>query len=101
MHSILRLYFKLVNYSSAEIIDGNTYRITGTVSEKGIYSDGEYIILNGTEANNINLKGKIIVYLNKEYGDYCDIGYKVTLFGIVNYITKSMVVFVTFCLVFV
>lgn len=80
----LGCYFKLVNYSSAEIIDGNTYRITGTVFEKGIYSNGEYIILNGTEANNINLKGKIIVYLNKEYGDYCDIGYKVTLFGIVN-----------------
>lgn len=78
---VLGCYFRLTAYSKTEIIAGNVYRITGTVAEKGLYSSGEYVIIDDAEANGVTLSGKVIAYLPTNYGDFCDVGYTVKLYG--------------------
>ena len=56
---VLGCYFRLTAYSKTEIIAGNVYRITGTVAEKGLYSSGEYVIIDGAEANGVALRSSI------------------------------------------
>ncbi|MDE7214961.1 MAG: ComEC/Rec2 family competence protein, partial [Clostridia bacterium] len=104
----LGCYFRLVAFAKTEIIEGNLYRITGTVVETGLYSGGEYVIIDGAEANGMALSGKVIAYLPTNYGDLCDVGYKIQLYGEIgvqdvyaygklNYLAEENVKYRTFC----
>lgn len=71
-------YFKLKNFDVKELINGDTYTISATVSEKACASSGEYLILENAEADGQKISGKIKAFLSDSYGDFCDKGYKVT-----------------------
>jgi ComEC/Rec2-related protein len=66
------------SYSKSELFDGVEYNITATVCDKKTTSDSEYIIINKVKYNNISYDGKCVVYLNSDYGEFCDIGYTVS-----------------------
>lgn len=71
-------YLRLNNFDTAKLIDGETYKITATVHEKGEAAYGEYLLLTNARTDGVKLDGKIRVYLGDVYGDFCDVGYKVT-----------------------
>lgn len=71
-------YLRLDSYSSKELTDGDTYLINATVSEKGLYDGGEYVIVKNVYADGQKINGKIKVYLSSSYGEFCDVGYEVS-----------------------
>ncbi len=70
-------YFRLNGYKSSRIPDG-VYTVNATVCEKGENGYGEYVILKNASTDGGRLNGKIIAYLSYKYGDFCDVGYKVS-----------------------
>ena len=68
----------LEEYSKSRIIYGKEYLVTATVSEKGKTENGEYVILNKISLDGEKKNGKIIAYLDEIYGEFCDVGYKVS-----------------------
>ncbi len=70
-------YVKLKHYGTSSIVDGASYTVSAVVCEKGETQNSEYIILKNLHADGEKINGKMIVYLGKTYGDFCDIGYKV------------------------
>lgn len=70
-------YFKINDFDTKEITNGDTYSITATVCEKGNYDGGEYLIVKNVKADGHKIKGKIKVYLSNSYGEFCDVGYRV------------------------
>ena len=68
---------KLRNYGTSEIVDGASYTVSAVVCEKGETSESEYIILKNLRADGEKIDGKMIVYLGKAYGDFCETGYRV------------------------
>ena len=79
---VVACYFKLDNFTTKELVDGDIYSISATVCDKGICDSGEYIIVKNVKANGRKIRGKIRVYLSSSYGEYCTTGYKV------NFTTK-------------
>ena len=77
----LNCFFRIDSYQKSEIIENIGYEITVTVSEKGETEYGEYVILSNARADGTKLNGKIRVYLGKNYGDFCDVGYTVEFFA--------------------
>ncbi|MDE6597708.1 MAG: ComEC/Rec2 family competence protein [Clostridia bacterium] len=71
-------YFRLYNFGNSEIIDGQIYSVTATVCDKGESEYGEYIIVKNIVADGKKTDGKAYAYLNDIYGDFCDVGYKVS-----------------------
>lgn len=74
----------LWNFSEKEIGDGKIYTVTGTVENKVQADYGEYLILKNVTADGSKLGGKTRVYLGESYGQFCDIGYKVTFKAAMN-----------------
>ncbi len=68
----------LWNFSETETVNGKSYTVTGTVENKVEADYGEYIILKNVTADGEPIGGKTRVYLGESYGQFCDIGYKVT-----------------------
>lgn len=73
--------YRLNGYKNVELrADGvKIYEVNGTVKEKGKTASGEYVIITDFKITDGNIKsGDAIAYLNKEYGEFCDIDYNVT-----------------------
>lgn len=66
------------DFKDSDIIDGAEYTVTATVSDKLEYSDLTYIILDDLVLDGKKTDGKCKVLLYDGYGQFCDIGYKVT-----------------------
>ncbi|MDE6104268.1 MAG: ComEC/Rec2 family competence protein, partial [Clostridia bacterium] len=77
----LNSYYTLQNFKTCEVETGKLYLITGTVKEKGSAAYGEYIIIDHATARDDKLNGKVRVYLSNNYGEFCDVGYKVQFFA--------------------
>ncbi|MCD8371903.1 MAG: ComEC/Rec2 family competence protein [Clostridia bacterium] len=75
--------FQIEDFSDKMLESNNSYTITGVVAEKGYTDDGEYIKLKDVTADGEEADGRMYVYLDSEYGEYCDIGYTVTFTGTV------------------
>ena len=82
LYGALGVCFKVYEYSSVELDDGAAYAISGRVTEKS-YSDGGYIKIKGITADGIPVDGVMTVYLDDEYGEFCDVGYEVSFSGTV------------------
>ena len=67
----------LLNYSSKALQDGESYSFSATVHEKGENERGEYLILESVKADGKKVDGKVIAFLSDEYGEFCDVGYRV------------------------
>lgn len=76
----LNCYYTLQNYSVCDVDTEQIYLITGTVKEKGTATYGEYIVIDNATAYDEKLSGKVRVYLSDQYGDFCDVGYKVQFY---------------------
>jgi len=81
----LNSYFTIQNYRVCDVDTEKIYDISGVVKEKGSTSYGEYIIIDGAKAGDNKLSGKIRVYLNETYGDFCDVGYNVKFRAKLNF----------------
>lgn len=103
----LNCFIRLNSYTNSQLIDGNVYSLSATVCEKGKTARGEYIIVNNAKAGGDKISGKIIVYLSSNYGELCDVGYKVNFtaeikkydlfpYGKLNYNAPSNVKFYCF-----
>ncbi len=70
--------FYIINFTACEFdaAADNRFYICGTVEEKKSYENREYIILNNVYVDEIKIDGKVQAVLNKNYGEFCDIGYK-------------------------
>lgn len=77
----LNSYYTLKNFKTCDVDTDNLYLITGTVTEKGSSDYGEYIIVDNATAYDTKLSGKVRVYLSKQYGDFCDVGYTVQFYS--------------------
>ncbi|MDE6667097.1 MAG: ComEC/Rec2 family competence protein [Clostridia bacterium] len=77
----LNSYYTLQNFKVCDVGTDKLYLITGTVKEKGSTSYGEYIIIDNATAYDDKLSGKVQVYLTENYGDFCDVGYKVQFYA--------------------
>ena len=82
---VLNSFYTLRNYQVCDIETESLYLVTGTVKEKGVTSYGEYIIIDGAAANGEKLSGKVRVYLDEAYGDFCDVGYTVKFNAKLNF----------------
>lgn len=76
----LNCYYTLQNYSVCDADTEQVYLVTGTVKEKGAATYGEYIVIDDATAYDEKLSGKVRVYLDESYGDFCDVGYKVQFY---------------------
>lgn len=74
-------YTRLDSYSSHKLSDGETYTLCGTVSDKVKTETYEYVILKNASADGEKTDGKILAYLSEAYGEYCEIGDKVSFVG--------------------
>lgn len=79
--SAISCFMRLESYGKSNLTDGESYKITATVCDKGKNSAGEYIIVNGVKADGEKVSGKAYILLPKVYGDYCETGYKVSFYG--------------------
>lgn len=77
----LGMYFRLDAYSDTVTDESYGCQISGTVYEKGTSSYGQYIKLKGISIDGASADGKMYVYLDDEYGRYCDVGYTVSFTG--------------------
>lgn len=75
--SAANCFFRTQMFGTAKLDDGGAYYICGTVEQKGATDFGEYIILKNASADGKPVDGKIIAYLSKEYGEFCEEGYKI------------------------
>lgn len=64
-----------------EIVDGQVFKIYGTVCDKFESESYDYIIVKNVTANGEKLTGKVRVYLTDSYGEFCDVGYSVEFFA--------------------
>ncbi len=74
----INCYMRICAFTESDITDGGFYNISATVSDKGESAAGEYLILKNAYADGVRLDGKIIVRLSGNYGDFCDVGYKIS-----------------------
>ena len=70
-------YIQIKTFDSKQLVNGDTYTVCATVSDKGKTDSGEYIIVDGVFVNGMRVGGKIKVYLSASYGEKCDVGYEV------------------------
>lgn len=69
---------KLGAYSDTSLADGANYTVSGAVYEKSFTENGEYIKIDSLAADGKLTDGCMIVYLDDDYGEFCDVGYTVT-----------------------
>ncbi len=74
----LSSYILTASYGERELYDNAVYTVTGTVINKGVTDYGEYIVIDGVTADGKKLTARARVYLGETYGEFCDIGYKVS-----------------------
>lgn len=80
----LNSYYTLQNFKVCDVKENTIYLITGTVKEKGSTTYGEYIVIDNATAYDDKLSGKVRVYLSEEYGDFCDVGYRVQFYSMLK-----------------
>lgn len=71
-------FLRLDGFTKNELDEEKTYYITAVVYEKGENDYGEYIVLKSVTADGKKINGKLIAYLGKTYGEFCDTGYRVS-----------------------
>lgn len=79
----LGMYCRLNAYADTTVEEGYGYQISGTVYEKGTSSYGAYIKLKDITVDDASVDGRMYVYLDDQYGKYCDVGYTVSFTGAV------------------
>lgn len=75
---------KLSAYGDTALTGGTMYAVSGTVYEKAFTESGEYIKINSIVAGGVHTDGCMIVYLDENYGEFCDVGYTVSFSAYVN-----------------
>lgn len=83
IYGALGVGFRLSSFASTDLIHESTYTVSGTVYEKAYTESGEYVKLNNLVAGGESVDGCMIVYLDSEYGEYCDVGYGISFYGVV------------------
>ncbi|MCD8041070.1 MAG: ComEC/Rec2 family competence protein [Clostridia bacterium] len=73
--------YKLNDFDNKQLEDEANYYITGTVAEKGINDSGDYVKLKDVSVSGSDVDGKVYVYLGEDYGDYCEVGYTISLYA--------------------
>ena len=77
-YGALGVYFKLEQHSATSLTDGASYSVGGVVTEKSFTQSGEYIKIDDIIAEGERVEGLMIVYLDENYGQFCDVGYNVS-----------------------
>ncbi|MCD7729278.1 MAG: ComEC/Rec2 family competence protein [Clostridia bacterium] len=75
--------YKINDFNDKQLSNSTSYLITGTVTEKGFTDSGEYIKLKDVTADGVKADGRAYVYLDYDYGEYCEVGYTVSFTGTV------------------
>ena len=70
-------------YAETPLTNGGVYEISGTVKEKSLTEDGEYVKIKNISADGEDVGGVMIVYLDEDYGQFCDVGYSIKFKGTV------------------
>lgn len=83
IYGALGVGFRLSSFASTDLTHESTYTVSGTVYEKAYTESGEYVKLNNLVAGGESVDGCMIVYLDSEYGEYCDVGYNISFYGVV------------------
>ena len=83
IYGALGVGFRLSSFASTDLTHESTYTVSGTVYEKAYTESGEYVKLNNLVAGGEGVDGCMIVYLDSEYGEYCDVGYDISFYGVV------------------
>lgn len=78
LYGALGVTGRLSAYADTPVNDGALCTISGTVFEKSFTQNGEYIKLNNITADGQSVDGNVVVYLDEQYGEFADVGYKVT-----------------------
>lgn len=68
---------RAISYRVHEVNDSQTHYICGTVAEKYESPNGAFLILDNATSDNKKLSGKIRIGLKENYGEYCEVGYKI------------------------
>lgn len=84
LYGALGVCAKLSAFGNTVLSDGALYTVSGTVYEKSFTESGEYIKINSIVAGGVRADGCMIVYLDENYGEFCDVGYTVSFSGYVN-----------------
>lgn len=82
--SAANCFFRVQSFDAAELDDGGTYNVSGTVTDKGATDFGEYILIENAVADGSSVDGKIIAYLSDEYGEFCEEGYIVEFEALIS-----------------
>lgn len=77
----LNSFYSLQRFAHTEVESAHNYEVCGTVIEKGITENGEYIIINNITIDGNEIDGKAYVYLSSTYGELCDVGYGVEFYS--------------------
>ena len=83
LYCSLGVSFRLSRYAETPLINGGVYEISGTVKEKSLTEDGEYVKIKNISADGEDVGGVMIVYLDEDYGQFCDLGYSIKFKGTV------------------
>ncbi len=78
-YGVSGVYLRLEAYCDTSIADGAACSVGGVVYEKSFTQNGEYIKLDSVTADGERVSGGMIVYLDENYGEFCDVGYSVEL----------------------
>lgn len=74
---------KLQTLGETSVANGAECAVSGVVYEKSFTESGEYIKINSVIADGERAEGNMIIYLDENYGEYCEVGYTVTFTGTV------------------
>ena len=74
----LNAWYALARFDYSEVNTQKEYAVQGVVREKGETASGEYIIIGNITADGKKIGGKAYVYLSPTYGEWCEVGYKVS-----------------------
>ena len=69
-------YIQIKTFDSKQLVNGDTYTVCATVSDKGKTDSGEYIIVDEVFVNGMRVGGKSSIpvrFLRRK----CDVGYEV------------------------
>lgn len=77
----LNSYYSLERFARTEVEIETEYAVHGIVTEKGITTNGEFIIIKNITVDGRKIDGKAYIYLSSTYGELCDVGYSVDFRG--------------------
>lgn len=77
----LNSFYSLDRFDKTEVLPDKEYAVHGVVTEKGVTTNGEYIIIKNIKVDGERIGGKAYVFLSATYGELCDVGYSVDFYG--------------------